>query len=412
MVLTKGDHFGEPTLMGETDWGAKFPGFCETMIAAGNVICTTLTREKFQETMLTFPIPVQNEFKELKAQYWNAKHKQETNGMNARLTRVCLCWTKICSELLDRHKSLDKGAASKNLFTAMVSAVHKPVTTKKHSKNNSEELASVKTVEVTLCSARNLPHVDGWMGTCDAFVELVYKNQTQTSTVKKNSLNPDWKLEEKFKFDLSSGKLEDMRIQLKDWNMTKSAKLLGTTVIGVNALKRLIVGDNAAFPSDKFLITAPDGNPLMGKNQQQTHLVLKVELVNADGGGGGVGGGGGRLRELDEEEEDASPGVPERLRLVSSGNPASAISDGPLDERGRLLVAKAGREDALRDKSNAGNAGKRPTAVASRVEESKRAHYCNDEALDKLHLQVDDLKSQVTLLTELVKILTLKTDSR
>jgi hypothetical protein len=144
-------------------------------------------------------------------------------------------------------------------------------------------------VEVTLCAARNLPNVDGgglmgiWGASCDAFVELACKDKTLKSTVKKNSLDPDWNPEEKFEFNLFSGELADIQIQLKDWNPTSSAKLLGTTVIGVNTLKQLMAGDKAAFPSDEFLITAlitaPDGTPLMGKDQQQTHLVLKVAIV-------------------------------------------------------------------------------------------------------------------------------------
>jgi hypothetical protein len=142
---------------------------------------------------------------------------------------------------------------------------------------------SCAAAHVTLCSARHLPHGDGMWETCDSFIELVYKDKTLTSTVKKNSLNPDWDPEDqaKFEFDLSSGELEDLRINIKDWNRT--TKLLGTTVIGVNTLKQLMAGDKAAFPSDEFLITAlitaPDGTPLMGKDQQQTHLVLKVAIV-------------------------------------------------------------------------------------------------------------------------------------
>jgi hypothetical protein len=38
-------------------------------------------------------------------------------------------------------------------------------------------------LEVTVCSARNLPHVDGVWGFCDAFLVLEYKTQTHTSTV-------------------------------------------------------------------------------------------------------------------------------------------------------------------------------------------------------------------------------------
>ncbi len=61
--------------------------------------------------------------------------------------------------------------------------------------------------------------------------------------------------------------------------MTSSAKVLGTTVIAVDALKRLLAGDKAAFPSDEFLITEPGGTPLLGKDKQQAHLVLKVGVV-------------------------------------------------------------------------------------------------------------------------------------
>ena len=132
---------------------------------------------------------------------------------------------------------------------------------------------------VTLFSARHLPHVDGMFGTCDAFIEVVYQGKTLKSTVQKKSLDPDWKPEEKFEFDLSSGELADIEIQLKDWNMSSSARLLGTTVITVDALKRLLAGDKAAFPSEEFLITAPDGKPLMGKDKKQAHLVMKVVLA-------------------------------------------------------------------------------------------------------------------------------------
>jgi hypothetical protein len=127
---------------------------------------------------------------------------------------------------------------------------------------------------VTLCSARNLPHMSSY-----PFVDVVYKDKTLKSTVQKKSLDPDWKPEEKFVFDLSSGELADIEIQLKDGNMTSSAKLLGTTVIGVNTLKRLLAGDKAAFPSDEFLLTAQNGKPLTGKDQKQAHLELEVVLV-------------------------------------------------------------------------------------------------------------------------------------
>jgi hypothetical protein len=135
-------------------------------------------------------------------------------------------------------------------------------------------------VFLTLCSARHLPNVDGIWGSCDAFIKLVYKDKTLRSTVKKNSLNPDWNPAEMFEFDLS-GELADIRIQLYDWNRTTSATLLGTTVIGANALQSLMAKDGGTFPRNEFPITAPNGWPLMGSEGQQTHLVVKIAVVRS-----------------------------------------------------------------------------------------------------------------------------------
>ena len=135
-------------------------------------------------------------------------------------------------------------------------------------------------VFLTLCSARHLPNVDGIWGTCDAFIKLVYKDKTLRSTVKKNSLNPDWNPTEQFEFDLS-GELADIRIQLYDWNRTTSETLLGTTVIDANALQSLIAKDGGTFPRNEFPITAPSGRSLMGSKGQQTHLVVKVAVVRS-----------------------------------------------------------------------------------------------------------------------------------
>jgi hypothetical protein len=84
--------------------------------------------------------------------------------------------------------------------------------------------AQSATAHVTLCGARHLPNVDGMWGSCDAFVELVYKDKIHVSTVKKNSLNPEWKPEEKFEFDLLSGELADIRIQLVNSTINRALR--------------------------------------------------------------------------------------------------------------------------------------------------------------------------------------------
>ena len=45
-------------------------------------------------------------------------------------------------------------------------------------------MESLTKIEATVCSARNLPNVDGMWGSCDAFLVLEYQNQMHTSTVR------------------------------------------------------------------------------------------------------------------------------------------------------------------------------------------------------------------------------------
>lgn len=77
---------------------------------------------------------------------------------------------------------------------------------------------------------------------CDAFIELAYKNQTKKSVVVKNSQNPDWQPEEVFEFDLSKGEIVDLMIALKDWNRLTAIKDLGYLTIGVDKIKEVLSG--------------------------------------------------------------------------------------------------------------------------------------------------------------------------
>jgi hypothetical protein len=63
--------------------------------------------------------------------------------------------------------------------------------------------------------------------------------------------------------------------------LTSSAKLLGTTVIGVDALNRLMAGDNAALPSDEFLGAVTSGSPSWARTSIR-HTVKSV-LTNDNG---------------------------------------------------------------------------------------------------------------------------------
>lgn len=118
--------------------------------------------------------------------------------------------------------------------------------------------------------------MDGIWGKCDAFIELEYKNQTKKSVVVKNSLDPDWKPEEIFEFDLSKGDLVDLKVTLKDWNRLTSVKTLGTTLLSAARLQSVMGGEPEPRLGAEFFVNGLDGEPLKGKDGQQTFLVLKL----------------------------------------------------------------------------------------------------------------------------------------
>ena len=113
-------------------------------------------------------------------------------------------------------------------------------------------------------------------GKCDAFIDLEYKNQTKKSVVVKNSLDPDWKPEEIFEFDLSKGELVDLKVTLKDWNRFTAVKTLGTTVLPAARLQRVMDGEPEPRLGSEFFVTGVDGEPLKGQDGEQTFLVLKL----------------------------------------------------------------------------------------------------------------------------------------
>ena len=95
--------------------------------------------------------------------------------------------------------------------------------------------------------------------------------------VVKNSLNPDWKPEEVFEFDVSKGELVDLKIVLKDWNRLTAIKDLGTATISVEKIKQVLSGVTGPRLGDEFPVTDSAGSPLLGKDKEETFLVLKLK---------------------------------------------------------------------------------------------------------------------------------------
>ena len=106
IMLTIGDHFGEYSLLGETDWSANFPGLYVKISAVSALSCMVLTREKFQAVIASYPEEVKQEIESLSSDYLSSKqhaHRLE----RARVARVYFRWSKVFSRLTTGKQALD-----------------------------------------------------------------------------------------------------------------------------------------------------------------------------------------------------------------------------------------------------------------------------------------------------------------
>jgi len=156
--------------------------------------------------------------------------------------KVCACGFETSSEgFMELHKKSCRGPAPAPPppSAPAVNASHAVPEPKAQPKG---EAVQAKGLEVKVICARHLPKMD-LMGSCDAFVELDWPNQRQhfASTVKKNTLSPDWG--ETFTFDFNVAAFEEVSvlqqhitITVKDWNKLSSAAFVGKASIPMQVL--------------------------------------------------------------------------------------------------------------------------------------------------------------------------------
>lgn len=122
--LQEGDFLGDSCLLGETDWGANFPGFSVKLTAETFVVCNVLTKDKFDEIIAKYPVMVHDEIKYLSSQHREAKKRQgSTVLLNAKMARVVMNWVKVTAKLVERNKVRDKGGTM--LLNSMSSSLQK-----------------------------------------------------------------------------------------------------------------------------------------------------------------------------------------------------------------------------------------------------------------------------------------------
>jgi hypothetical protein len=109
-------------------------------------------------------------------------------------------------------------------------------------------------LEVTIASARHLPKVD-LLGSCDGYVGLEWRCQHQnfTTSVKKNTLSPDWGETFLFRFDKKAfesaqgSAAADLKLTVMDWNKLSHHAHIGDCVVEASRLRQLLV-DNVDSP--------------------------------------------------------------------------------------------------------------------------------------------------------------------
>ena len=104
ILLTLGDYFGENCLLGETDYGATFPGFSVMITAVTNVMCLVLTRENFQEVLSSYPFGLQEDVRVMAEEYHAGKKNKKTIEKTKHAHIVWL-WGKICAKLKRKTSS-------------------------------------------------------------------------------------------------------------------------------------------------------------------------------------------------------------------------------------------------------------------------------------------------------------------
>jgi Ca2+-dependent lipid-binding protein len=135
-------------------------------------------------------------------------------------------------------------------------------------------------LSLTVVKCRNLPKCD-LMGTCDAFVEVIFEGTAQKTKVIKNSYSPDF--HETFNFDIpeAGGKCsQDAILRVFDWNLTSSSEVVGECRIPASRLSD-IVKAKIGWEGEETLELSHSGRPVMGHNQFRTEVTARLRVLKA-----------------------------------------------------------------------------------------------------------------------------------
>ena len=133
-------------------------------------------------------------------------------------------------------------------------------------------------VEVTILSLRHLPKKD-FMGSCDAFVELLFLGNQFKTRVQKKSYDPDF--HETFGFSIhdTHRDIGPCEILIKDWDTMTASDDIGKVVLEASLIQRLVQAEIGWEGWGSFELVTGNNTPVVGHDGSACTLTISVRVA-------------------------------------------------------------------------------------------------------------------------------------
>ncbi len=143
-----------------------------------------------------------------------------------------------------------------------------------------EKAEGPRQLTITVVRCKNLPKCDV-MGTCDAFVEVIFEGVSNKTKVVKNSYAPDFY--ETFSVNVpeaSSPTSQDVIMRVYDWNLTSSSELVGECSVPAARISDVFKAKIGWEGEESFMLSK-EGKPVIGHNQSRTEVTVRLRVLKA-----------------------------------------------------------------------------------------------------------------------------------
>ena len=139
------------------------------------------------------------------------------------------------------------------------------------------ETTPTKILQMTVILAQNLPKMD-LMGSCDAFCKIDFCGRQHLTSVKKDSLSPEWN--ETFDFDVTTD-CTDLCIKIFDWESILDSDYIGLHRIPSHVMAELCAREPGWKATLTGKITDGEGMQVVGADDLDMQVVFSLHLFEA-----------------------------------------------------------------------------------------------------------------------------------